>query len=61
MHSGLAYGVASDTASAFIAMNGKISSCPERRARDRARTIIFHGVSDTKVHPTNAEHILAEA
>lgn len=61
IHSGLAYGVATDQASAFIAMSGKFAQRGARQARDRARTIIFHGASDHKVHPTNAERILAEA
>lgn len=60
VHSGLAYGVASDTASAFMAMNGNGGRRP-RRGADRARTIIFHGDRDAKVHPTNAELLLAEA
>ncbi|MBL1258542.1 PHB depolymerase family esterase [Methylocystis sp. Sn-Cys] len=61
IHSGLAYGVATDQASAFVAMSGKFAQHGGRQARDRARTIIFHGASDRKVHPTNAERILAEA
>lgn len=61
IHSGLAYGVATDQASAFVAMSGKFARRGARQARDRARTIIFHGASDRKVHPTNAERILAEA
>ncbi|PPD44143.1 MAG: esterase [Methylocystis sp.] len=60
VHSGLVYGVASDTASAFVAMSGK-SQGPARRAKNRVRTIVFHGGSDHKVHPTNGELILAEA
>jgi poly(hydroxyalkanoate) depolymerase family esterase len=60
VHSGLVYGVASDTASAFVAMNGK-SQGRAKRARDRVRTIIFHGAADQRVHPTNGELILAEA
>ncbi|KAF2989412.1 PHB depolymerase family esterase [Methylocystis sp. MJC1] len=61
VHSGLAYGVASDTATAFAAMGGKPPYRGARRAQDRVRTIIFHGDLDRKVHPTNAELILAEA
>lgn len=60
VHSGLVYGVASDTASAFAAMSGK-SNGRARKSTDRVRTIIFHGGSDHKVHPTNGELILAEA
>jgi poly(hydroxyalkanoate) depolymerase family esterase len=61
VHSGLAYGVATDKASAFVAMSGKSVERRTHRAKDRARTIIFHGNSDSKVHPTNAERILTEA
>lgn len=60
VHSGLAYGVASDAATAFVAMSGK-SQGRARRAGDRVRTIVFHGGADQKVHPTNGELILAEA
>jgi poly(hydroxyalkanoate) depolymerase family esterase len=61
VHSGLAHGVATDQASAFIAMSGKASERRPHRAKNRARTVIFHGASDTKVHPANAERILTEA
>ncbi|MGJ0509049.1 MAG: extracellular catalytic domain type 1 short-chain-length polyhydroxyalkanoate depolymerase [Methylocystis sp.] len=61
IHSGLAYGVARDQASAFMAMSGKAQDCGPRPKRDRTRTIIFHGASDTKVHPKNAERIVLEA
>ncbi len=65
VHSGLAYGAASDMASAFVAMSGKAMSGKtghrRPRGRERVRTIIFHGALDQKVHPTNAELIMAEA
>ncbi len=61
VHSGLPYGVAKDQASAFIAMSGKSLDRPSRLAKSRAPTIIFHGTSDAKVHPTNADRILTEA
>jgi poly(hydroxyalkanoate) depolymerase family esterase len=68
IHSGLAYGSATDAASAFAAMSGASSPVapPQRkrrlkRAKGRVRTIVFHGASDQKVHPSNAEMILAEA
>lgn len=67
VHSGLAYGAASDMASAFVAMSSGSSSGSNgksgpRRAREaRVRTIIFHGARDQQVHPTNSELILAEA
>ena len=68
IHSGLAYGSATDEASAFAAMSGASSPVapPQRkrrlkRAKGRVRTIVFHGASDQRVHPSNAEMILAEA
>ncbi len=68
IHSGLAYGSASNVASAFAAMSGASSPVTPRprkrrlrRTNGRVRTIIFHGASDQKVHPSNAEMILAEA
>jgi poly(hydroxyalkanoate) depolymerase family esterase len=68
IHSGLAYGSATDEASAFAAMSGASSPVapPQRkrrlkRAKGRVRTIVFHGASDQKVHPSNGEMILAEA
>ncbi len=68
IHSGLAYGSATDLASAFAAMRGTFSP-PEpaqrknhlKSAIGRVRTIVFHGTFDQKVHPSNAELILAEA
>jgi poly(hydroxyalkanoate) depolymerase family esterase len=68
IHSGLAYGSATDAASAFAAMGGPSSPLapPQRkrrlkRAKGPVRTIIFHGASDQTVHPSNGEMILAEA
>jgi poly(3-hydroxybutyrate) depolymerase len=68
IHSGLAYGSATDAASAFAAMSGASSPVapPQRkrrlkRAKGRVRTIVFHGASDQTVHPSNGEMILAEA
>jgi poly(hydroxyalkanoate) depolymerase family esterase len=68
IHSGLAYGSATDVASAFAAMRGTSSpAAPAQRkshlksANGRVRTIVFHGASDQIVHPSNAEMILAEA
>jgi poly(hydroxyalkanoate) depolymerase family esterase len=68
IHSGLAYGSATDVASAFAAMHGTSSpAAPAQRtshlnsANGRVRTIVFHGASDQRVHPSNAETILAEA
>ena len=68
IHSGLAYGSATDVASAFCAMRGTSSpAAPAQRkshlksANGRVRTIVFHGSSDQRVHPSNAEMIVADA
>ena len=72
IHSGLAYGSATDVASAFAAMRGGSSpiqltpmQAPQTRrangANGRVRTIVFHGASDKTVDPSNAEAILAGA
>ena len=66
VHSGLAYGLATDLPSAFAAMRGDTS--PEVMAQTktrprgaRVRTIVFHGGSDRTVHPSNAGLIVADA
>ncbi|MGO8844094.1 MAG: alpha/beta hydrolase family esterase [Methylocella sp.] len=68
IHSGLAYGSASDMASAFAAMRG--GSRPVAPAQGKrhhkstnghGRAIVFHGAADQTVHPSNAEVILADA
>jgi poly(hydroxyalkanoate) depolymerase family esterase len=68
IHSGLAYGSATDVASAFAAMHGTSSPAAPAQTKShlnsanrRSRTIVFHGASDQRVHPSNAERILAEA
>jgi poly(hydroxyalkanoate) depolymerase family esterase len=68
IHSGLAYGSATDVASAFAAMRGVSSpAAPTQRkghlksTNGRVRTIVFHGAFDQRVHPSNAEMIVAEA
>jgi poly(hydroxyalkanoate) depolymerase family esterase len=68
IHSGLAYGSATDVASAFAAMHGTSSPTAPAQTKShlnsanrRSRTIVFHGASDQRVHPSNAERILAEA
>jgi poly(hydroxyalkanoate) depolymerase family esterase len=68
IHSGLAYGVATDLVSAYAAMRGDASrAAPAQRnghrktANGRVRTIVFHGAADQKVHFSNAEMILADA
>jgi poly(hydroxyalkanoate) depolymerase family esterase len=68
IHSGLAYGCADGVASAFAAMRGKAGRIAPAQANSRGkgangcvRTIVFHGACDRRVHPSNAETILAEA
>ncbi|MEF3365410.1 PHB depolymerase family esterase [Methylocystis sp. 9N] len=63
IHSGLAHGSAGDVASAFAVMSGKVGPSAARASlsRDSMRTIIFHGAADQKVHPINAENIVAMA
>jgi poly(hydroxyalkanoate) depolymerase family esterase len=68
IHSGLAYGSATDVPSAFAAMSGASTPVapPQKkrrlkRAKGPVRTIVFHGASDQRVHPSNGEMILAEA
>lgn len=66
IHSGLAYAAAHDAPSAFAAMRGE-GSKPARsqpRPNDSARavpTIVFHGDSDTTVHPNNGDELIAQA
>lgn len=66
IHSGLAYGCASDVASAFAAMRGAGHSTASSR-RDRvhrdvcARTIVFQGLADQTVSASNAEKIVEAA
>jgi poly(hydroxyalkanoate) depolymerase family esterase len=70
VHSGLAYGSATDLPSAFAAMHGR--RAPTAIAQGRApvapsrtgsevRTIVFHGAADVTVHPSNADMIVAAA
>jgi poly(hydroxyalkanoate) depolymerase family esterase len=68
IHSGLAYGSATDVVSALAAMRGESPSNASllKRARRREpsgprRTIVFHGASDQTVHPSNSEAIFADA
>jgi len=68
VHSGLPYRSAADLPSAFAAMRGDARPPQGRRSRKsrgtggdspRVRTIIFHGDSDTIVHPSNAANMVA--
>jgi poly(hydroxyalkanoate) depolymerase family esterase len=63
IHSGLAYGAASDMPSAFAAM--RQGGSPGRRAISGSElpvpAIIFHGDRDTTVHPNNGGQVLEQA
>jgi poly(hydroxyalkanoate) depolymerase family esterase len=63
VHSGLACGAASDMSSAFTAMRqGGAAEAGGKRAGGRiVPTIVFHADNDGTVHPTNADHVLAQA
>jgi poly(hydroxyalkanoate) depolymerase family esterase len=65
VHSGLAYGSASDVMSAFAAMRGDVNAistlAKRRAATSRVRTIVFHGTADQVVHPSNADSIVEVA
>ena len=65
IHSGLAYGMANDAASAFAAM--WLGARPDRheiggrRTRRIVPTVVFHGDCDLTVHRANADHVIAGA
>jgi poly(hydroxyalkanoate) depolymerase family esterase len=66
IHSGLAYAAARDLPSAFAAMRGDKSKRARRKPRDAASarsvpTIVFHGDSDTTVHPSNGDDLIEQA
>lgn len=66
IHSGLAYAAARDIPSAFAAMRGRKPKSSRRRTRDGASsgavpTIVFHGDSDTTVHPSNVDDMIEQA
>ena len=68
VHSGLACGVARDIPSAFAAMR-QGGAVPRRSSVQSAHetlerivpTIVFHADRDTTVHPTNGDHVMAQA
>jgi poly(hydroxyalkanoate) depolymerase family esterase len=62
VHSGLAFGAATDVISAFAAMRGSAprAAADARSGMDAVRTIVFHGTADHTVHPSNGELIFTE-
>jgi poly(hydroxyalkanoate) depolymerase family esterase len=70
VHSGLAYAVAHDLASAFAMMRqddvviARLRMGQARRLATGERaipTIVFHGDRDRTVHPLNGEHVIAQS
>jgi len=64
IHSGLAYGAATDMPSAFAAMRQGGGSNPKGIISGNGRpvpAIIFHGDRDTTVHPNNGSQVLEQA
>ena len=69
VHSGLACGVARDIPSAFAAMRQGGATTPRRSGAQSATgtpdrivpTIVFHADRDTTVHPSNGDHVMAQA
>lgn len=59
VHSGLAPGCAQDLPSAFQAMQQGSAGEPMRLGR-LAPLILFHGDSDSTVHPCNADHLVQQ-
>ncbi len=68
IHSGLPYAIADDLPSAFAAMQGgaalgqgRLNDIPGTEACRRViPAIVFHGDLDTKVHPRNADRLIAQ-
>ena len=58
VHSGLAMGAAQDIPSAFSAMRSGASGKPQTST---VPTIVFHGLADTTVHPSNGAAVIAQA
>jgi poly(hydroxyalkanoate) depolymerase family esterase len=60
IHSGLACGAATDASSAFAAMRQGGGRRAISGDRPRVPAIIFHGDSDTTVHPSNGGQVLEQ-
>ncbi len=64
VHSGLAYGAATDTPSAFAAMRRGAPHLkgrrPQNKSRRSTRVIVFHGDADKTVHPVNGDQVIAQ-
>jgi poly(hydroxyalkanoate) depolymerase family esterase len=61
IHSGMPVGAAHDAASAFAAMrSGTAHGARRSTCKESIPVIVFHGDSDTTVHPRNGEHALAQ-
>jgi poly(hydroxyalkanoate) depolymerase family esterase len=61
VHSGLPYGAARDVSSAFSAMGGKPMPSAMQQQAAPPRTIVFHGSSDSTVHPLNGDMVARNA
>jgi poly(3-hydroxybutyrate) depolymerase len=63
VHSGLACGAARDLPTAFAAMRdgSALAGAPSAVTGTRVPTIVFHGDSDTTVHPVNGDQVIAQA
>ncbi|MGR3700969.1 MAG: extracellular catalytic domain type 1 short-chain-length polyhydroxyalkanoate depolymerase [Paracoccaceae bacterium] len=58
VHSGLPVGAARDMPSAFSAMRGGSEGVTLRRS---VPTIVFHGLADSTVHPSNGDAVIAQS
>jgi len=59
VHSGLPAGAARDLPGALAAMRGQGGPAPAGAPKSDVRLIVFHGDSDTTVHPGNADQLAA--